>query len=153
DQFPPGVVRVPGAALRLEMLARRGHRRAVRDRLEQSDGLARLVRTVVLGLALVEPVVVEQRLAALVARPLVRGDAHLGEQAVLRVGPGALVDPDETLRRIAGLFDRDRAHAIRRLINVPDALIDVASRRRGERTARNERERRARTKVREESAP
>ena len=82
DQLPPRVVRVAGAVFALQVRARRGHRRSVGDRLEQREDLARLLGPVVLGLALVEAVVVEQRLAQVVAAPLGRRDVDLGEQAV-----------------------------------------------------------------------
>ena len=106
------------------MRAGHGHRRAVGDRVEQIQVLARLLGRGCPRLALIEPVVVEQRLAAVVSRALVLGDLDLDEQAVIRIGRGRSVDPDVAPRRvprlpgaIAGIPDAD-------LIGIPDPLVD-----------------------------
>ena len=72
----------------------------------------------------------------------------------------AHVDLDETPRRIAGLIGRDRRNAVRRLVDVPDALVDevptcgtCGGRRRSERQRRRAAPNRARTARRPIKAP
>jgi hypothetical protein len=152
DQLPPGVVRVAGAVFALQVRARGGQRRSIGDRLEQGEDLARLLRPVVLGLALIEAIVVEQRLAQIVGAPLVRRDVDLGEQAVPGLAPAVLVDPDEAARRIARLIHGDRGNAAPGLVGVPDALIDRGLGRGQTRRPRNH-QRRGRAQVPEKRAP